>query len=382
MMEKLDQLVAERNARIAAAPTTPIAKSDPIRDMASLLHPVVQHLMVRAVREYRGAKSFDLAPDSSMGTTQIAPFSAGQYLSVRVKIGDTLTQRPYSISSGPVEAMKNNAYTITVKRAPNGFVSEYILDHWQVGTKVETSDPQGTFRYEMVRDAKDVIAIAGGSGITPFRSMASAIADGYEDFHLTILYGSRTREDILFREDFDAFQAKSVKIRVVHVLSDEQVEGFEHGFIDADLIARYLPKNGPFSVFVCGPAGLYRYASQQLRAFPIPSKYIRYELQGVPKNENAEGKEYTLTVHCRGDRKEIPMKDTETVLCALERAGIKAPSRCRSGKCGFCRSKLLSGEVYIPDTADGRRLADMKFHVIHPCATYPRSDMEIEIYTK
>ncbi|MFR3364768.1 MAG: 2Fe-2S iron-sulfur cluster-binding protein [Christensenellales bacterium] len=45
----------------------------------------------------------------------------------------------------------------------------------------------------------------------------------------------------------------------------------------------------------------------------------------------------------------------------MEQAGIKAPSRCRSGQCGWCHSRLVSGEVFIPDEADGRREADKKF---------------------
>lgn len=62
----------------------------------------------------------------------------------------------------------------------------------------------------------------------------------------------------------------------------------------------------------------------------------------------------------------------------MEQAGIKAPSRCRSGQCGWCHSMLVSGEVFIPDEADGRREADKKFGWIHPCCTYPLSDIELD----
>lgn len=54
------------------------------------------------------------------------------------------------------------------------------------------------------------------------------------------------------------------------------------------------------------------------------------------------------------------------------------PSRCRSGQCGWCHSRLVSGEVFIPDEADGRREADKKFGWIHPCCTYPLSDIELD----
>ena len=69
---------------------------------------------------------------------------------------------------------------------------------------------------------------------------------------------------------------------------------------------------------------------------------------------------------------------SQAYLSGAEQAGIKAPSRCRSGQCGWCYSRLVSGEVFIPDEADGRREADKKFGWIHPCCTYPLSDIELD----
>ena len=66
--------------------------------------------------------------------------------------------------------------------------------------------------------------------------MACAVADGIEDFDLTILYGSRTNDTILLKEELEAVAARSNgRVKVVHVLSDEAAEGYEHGFITAEL---------------------------------------------------------------------------------------------------------------------------------------------------
>ena len=75
----------------------------------------------------------------------------------------------------------------------------------------------------------------------------------------------------------------------------------------------------------------------------------------------------------------ITASSRETLLSAMERAGIHAPSRCRSGECGWCRSLLVSGEVHIPEQNDGRRMADRKTGRIHPCCAFPLSDIVIEI---
>ena len=86
---------------------------------------------------------------------------------------------------------------------------------------------------------------------------------------------------------------------------------------------------------------------------------------------------YSLTVKTHGCEKTISCCSEESILVALERAGIAAPSQCRRGTCGWCRSKLAAGEVYIPASVDKRRMADKVYGYIHPCSTFPISDISI-----
>ena len=76
---------------------------------------------------------------------------------------------------------------------------------------------------------------------------------------------------------------------------------------------------------------------------------------------------------------EIPARATETVLVALERANLTPPSQCRSGECGFCRAQLVSGEVYVSPENDGRRATDVRIGYVHPCASYPLTDIEVVV---
>jgi ferredoxin len=91
------------------------------------------------------------------------------------------------------------------------------------------------------------------------------------------------------------------------------------------------------------------------------------------------GKTFQVRVHLDGQTAEIPAKAKETVLVAMERAGLAAPSQCRSGECGFCRSLLISGEVFVVPESDGRRAADKPLGFIHPCSSYPLSDLELKV---
>ena len=365
---KIEEAKAEKLPEIAVYKANQIANA---------LHPAVQNLVVTEVAELNeDAKLYSLAPDSENGCPKLAYFSAGQYLSISLKIDSAITSRPYTICSSPSEALKG-IYKILVKRAENGFVSDYILKNWKPGTKVTASEPCGNFTWEPLRDAKNVIGLAGGSGISVFYSMAQAIADGIEDFSLTLLYGSKSEKDILLKKELNELAARCEKIKVVHVLSQEEKAGYEHGFLSADLINKYKCE-GDYSVFVCGPQKMYDYEREELKKLGIRNKFIRYELAGLSKAPDKDER-YSLVVEKRGELFSINCWSKETILVALERAGIEAPSRCRSGECGFCHSHLISGEVYVPEGLDYRRLADKDFGCIHPCCSFPLGDLELNV---
>ena len=75
----------------------------------------------------------------------------------------------------------------------------------------------------------------------------------------------------------------------------------------------------------------------------------------------------------------IPAKAAESLVVALERAGIRIETGCRSGECGLCRTKVLSGHVFVCPEGDGRRAADKEFNYVHACSAYPVSDVKIKI---
>ncbi len=371
--------VKTRLKAIEASPDTMPQSVFSANVLASSLHPSVQWTKISSVREHNGAKSFTLVPDREKGTESLAFFRAGQYVSVYLEIGKAVLNKPYTIASSPKDALAGS-YTLTVKETRNGFASRYILNNWKVGTSVKLSGPLGEFYHQGLRDSNSVIAVAGGSGITPFISMAGAIRDGLEDFSLTVLYGSRTSDNILLRDEIEKIASESKgKVKVVHILSDEEKDGFEHGFVSADIIRKYAPE-GEYSVFMCGPGALYSYEKGEMEKLGLKKRFVRMELSGDSALRDREDRIYDLTVVIRGEKKSVKAHSTEPLLWALEREGIKAPSHCRSGECGWCHSRLISGDVYIPEDRDGRRAADRKFGWIHPCASYPCGDVEIEIY--
>lgn len=382
--------VKTRLKAIQAAPATIPQSIFNANILAKKLHPEVQHVIIAKVVDHGDAKSFTLVPNTAKGTTEMAYFRASQYVSVSLNINGTPVNKPYTIRSNPKDALgsENTSYTLTIKRTNPSYASGHILETWKEGDEVDISGPLGEFYYQNLRDAKHVIAIAGGSGITPFYSMASAVADGIEDFDMTILYGSRTADGILLKDEIEAVAARSNgRVKVVHVLSHEEKEGYEHGFINAELIKKYAPE-GDYSVLMCGPKAMYPFGEGEMKKLGLPKRRYRMEMSGdylgAANNPDfpaeKKDKEFVLTVDIRGEKQTMPCKADESLLWAMERAGVKAPSRCRSGECGWCHSRLVSGDVYIPEDADGRRLADKKFGWIHPCCSFPLSDVELCVY--
>lgn len=381
-MLKFKNMSKVREAAIQAAPAKEITADYAINNNAKALHPDYQQLVLSKIIDHpdAGAKTFIL---ENANGGPLAYFRAGQYLSLKLRIGDSVLSRPYSISSAPKDALAGR-YALTVRANPGGFAADHLLAVAKEGDTFYASAPQGNFYYEELRDPKNILALAGGSGITPFLSMARAIADGTEDFNLTILFGSRTEKQILFRDELDEL-AKNEKIRVIHVLSDEEKPSYEHGFITADLVKKYAPEE--YSLFICGPDAMYRFLDGELKKLSLPRKNVRRELLGVTKNiaghpdfpTAAKGVSYSIVVRQGPIETTISASSEEPILVAMERAGLTAPSRCHSGECGWCRTKVISGDFFAPAEHENRRYVDKSSGYIHPCVTFPISDMVLEV---
>ncbi|MBN2225461.1 MAG: 2Fe-2S iron-sulfur cluster binding domain-containing protein [Deltaproteobacteria bacterium] len=382
--------LAQRALKKAAARPF-IDTDDPVRRTVSILHPPALDLVVSDVFEHGpDGRTFRLVPTGGKGD-RLPPFRAGQYLSIKGTWGGACVSRPYSISSAPYEALlaTGGYYEITVKRQSDGLVSPHIFSTWQKATRVSASGPHGEFYHEPLRDAGDIVAIAGGSGITPFLSMAREIIHGDMEARLVILYGVRTMDEALFEKELIRLAGVAPdRLRVCYVVSEpDGTEKCATGFIDEGLIKKEIGDISDKSFFVCGPQALYAFFNSEAQKLTIPRRRIRWEVSGPNRvigahpafPKKATGREYALVVYLDRGQKTVPARAEEPILVALERAGIAADSRCRSGQCGICRAELISGEVFIDPENDARRRVDKEYGFIHSCSTYPVGDCTIRI---
>ena len=357
---------------------------DPIREMADKLHP--EHMLFKVV-DIREASPSSRIFRFESADGHIPVFQSGQYVNFRLKIGESLLSRPYTISSAPYEARTEHPFfEITVRRNVPYLVPDYLFENVKVGDTLEGALPFGFFYWEPLRDSKEIVALAGGSGITPFHSMAKEIAYGkMKGCKITILYGSVKANDIVLKKELDEIEKACPDVKVVHVLSDEPDWPGEKGFITREIIEKYSTPD--CSYMFCGPLAMFRFVKKALDEMGISGRRFRHDvvnnpadvstLPGYPKG--TEKKTFKITV-LRGIHEDvIEAKASEPVAVALERSGIAIDTHCRNGECGFCRSQLLSGEIFVSPIGDGRRRMDKELGWFHACSSWPLTDLKIKI---
>ena len=371
-IEKIEKLKKERKEIIESfskkKPTDTYIDQE-VSKISSIYHTIITDIK----EEAPNVKTFTLTANKESLTPHLAPFKAGQYITIHLTIDDSPVTRAYSLSSSPSLANKD-IYKITIKRVENGLVSNYMLDHMKVGDKLDISKPAGEFGYNPISDEENVIGIAGGSGITPFMSLAQAIINGMVQCNLTVFYSVRTYEDIIFKDEIEEINKKSKNVKFIVTLTREEKEGYLNGHLSKEMLEPFMKEFN--TVLMCGPKELYRSMNEILNEFNIPRKSVHYENFFV-EYEPTEKTTYNLKVVMKEKVEEITCKNDETLLVAMERAGIKAPSLCRVGQCGYCRSILLEGKVKMIGAS--LKKAEQENDYIHPCVAFPDSDIVLRL---
>lgn len=369
-MLRFKKLVPNRREALANGSDEPLPTEYRTNNLATALHPGYMEVeLTHIVQLTPNMKNFTF---KRVDSSAFPFFRAGQYVSLQAKIGDSLVSRPYSISSSPDEALEGRL-SLGIEDA--GFFSGYMNNETKIGDRFVMTEPSGEFHYENIRDKKNIVCIAGGSGITPFLSMAKSVAEGNEDYNMTLFYGAKDFENLAYRDELEVLKKSGVQI--IYVLETEH-EGCEQGFVTAKMLEKYVDINSS-TFFMCGPVAMYASILDELKPYNLPLKSVRKDAATCGDLDIDNPKTFRLTVHMRDKVYEIDAKENETLLTSMERAGLNAPNKCRAGGCGFCHSKWLGGEYIIAKGRDGRREADRKFGFIHPCVTYPQSDMEIDV---
>lgn len=354
------------------------AEKDTVQRIVSRLHPKRMRLRVmEIIEETPTTKTFRLERTDG----PLPPFRPGQYVNLFVDVDGVLTSRPYSISSPPGA----DFLELTVRDKPGGFVAPYLLNEVQVGDELKTTGPAGSFYYEPLIDGRDLVFLAGGSGITPFMSILRDAVQHERSLNIHLLYGSRLPEDVIFHEELTELSTQQANLHYSLVISEPppDYEGLS-GFLRPDIILEQVGDPSGKTFYICGPNLMYDFCLAALTEMGVPRYRMKRELYGPPDDVTQEpgwpqdlAADVVFTVEVEG-QETIQASAGEPLLNSLERYGIVVPAVCRAGECSACRTQLLAGQVFQP-AHTALRESDRAHGYIHACVSYPLQDLRIRV---
>lgn len=194
---------------------------------------------------------------------------AGQFFILRFLTKELWFEaHPFSLSA-PTDG---NTLRFTIKKL--GDFSGKLPNTLHPGDYVLLDGPHGVFSAQAAQQDK-FLMLAGGVGITPIKAIAEELAKKGAD--TTIIYGNKTKGDIIFYQELTDLQLKSPQTKVHHVLSQENSEGFLSGRLDSDKIKTLCPDYLERAVYVCGPPAMTKSILRTLKDLGLKKKNIHWE---------------------------------------------------------------------------------------------------------
>jgi ferredoxin-NADP reductase len=205
----------------------------------------------------------------------------GQHVDVRLTAEDGYqAQRSYSIGSAPNDQA---VIDLTIERVTNGEVSPFLHDEVVVGDKFEVRGPIGGYFVWDGTSTEPLLLVAGGSGVVPLMAMVKQRAQAGSVATCTLLYSSRTPDDIIYSDELKRLAARGDGLRVVHTLTRSQPPGWS-GYarrIDRQMLTEVLDGTGRAAqVFVCGPTPLVETVAEGLVSLGLAPSQVRTERFG------------------------------------------------------------------------------------------------------
>jgi ring-1,2-phenylacetyl-CoA epoxidase subunit PaaE len=330
--------------------------------------------------------SFDV-PEELAATFRFEP---GQYLTLRHDVAGQDLRRSYSICAAAGEAPR-----VGVRRVPGGAFSSWLHASLKPGDTVECLPPQGRFGHAVADDApRHVLAIAGGSGITPILSIVRTLLARSPHTRVTLLYGNRTQSATMFKEELEDLKNRHLaRLSIYPVFSREVVDAPEGsplaaGRLDRARIGLFLrtlvDARSVDHAFVCGPHALNDEAEAALLEAGIEPSRIHIERFGIPPEARGLADPHAAQPGDANEARIVMVRDGLTrefgfaqgdpsILDAAARAGLDVPYSCKSGVCATCRCKVLEGQVRM-DRNFALEPADLAAGFVLSCQAHPLTE--------
>ncbi|MCT7954055.1 ferredoxin reductase family protein [Laspinema palackyanum] len=200
-------------------------------------------------------------------------FHPGQFAWITLEISPfRMREHPFSMSSSGDHAER---LEFSIKAL--GDFTKTIKDV-KPGTKAFLDGPYGTFTIDKYWDTAGFVLVAGGIGITPMMSMLVTACERKDDRPFLLIYGSKTWDDITFREELEALKDQ-LDLTIVHVLREppDDWEG-ETGYVDKELLEKYMPTHaGSRQYFICASPKMMDGVEAAFYELNVPVTHVHME---------------------------------------------------------------------------------------------------------
>jgi len=191
-------------------------------------------------------------------------FQAGQYVQIFLPNGQEEICRPFSIASPPTE---NGTMELCMKQ----LYPESLIE----GKTYKIRGPFGTFTVENPEDS-DLLFVATGTGIAPFRSMISALFHGGFNNEIWLFFGVRHEDEILYNHEFEALQKKHPNFHYIPIVSQPKNWLGEIGYVQEKLNTHISnPKNK--RAYICGSSNMIHEVKLSLSQIGFSPEKINFE---------------------------------------------------------------------------------------------------------
>src|SRR4029453_10202229 len=285
-------------------------------------------------------------------------FKAGQHVTLRATLNGEEVRRNYSLCTAP----DDQDWMVTVKRIGGGLFSNWVGDRLKAGDTIDVMVPHGSFTTEFGADnRRHLVAIAGGSGITPVMSLIKTLLSEEPQSRFTLLYGNRDSSSVIFLEALAGLKDKHLeRLEIFHFLDAEEqdIELF-NGMLNRERLEEAIRALVPGAAdvdgwFICGPGPMMDAAEGVLLDRNVPKERIHIERftadrppEAVTRDmaelqTKAEG--VTVSVTLDGRTRKVPFT-AGNILDSARASGLPAPFACKAGVCATCRAKVPKGKV-------------------------------------
>lgn len=373
---KLSFSLGEPTAKVAAKPTAWSPEKTPL-------------VLVQREYETHDSMSFTFASADN----QLFDFKPGQFVTLAVNIDDKTHYRAYSISSIP----QQKQLRLTIKRVPDGLVSNWLVDNLNVGDTLSALNIAGQFNSTDCTHKSKLLFISAGCGITPVMSMAKTmLAADNSDVDIEFLHCARDKDNVIFHDEMSEMAVQHTQFNVQLLL--ENSTGFsaqselahQTGMVNTEVVQTLYPDLDQRTIFLCGPVGFMKAVQAIAEQSGFDMAHF-FQESFTPAADNAQQDALStvnnaaetdlatnVMLHVPDFSVAAEVKQGTSLLDALEKHNVPVIGACRAGVCGSCKCKVTSGTVTSTST-ETLTAAEIDQGFVLACSSTVQGDVAVAL---